>query len=153
MVGDGADSHGLCVVEGGGPSDGCSLHVFDGDVVFFEEVEFVIEGIEGVPGRDGCVGEIDEGWRMELFWAMGVVGELWEGDPAVVVVGFFDEEGLPDGCGLGAAARGAGDEDELWVEVVDEELGREGGGGGADKVGVGAWVESIGDEGERLISV
>ena len=59
VVGDGADGHGLCVVEGGGPSDGCGLHVFDGDVVVFEEVEFVVEGVEGVAGGDGGAWEVD----------------------------------------------------------------------------------------------
>ncbi len=99
-IGDGADGYGLCVVEGGGPGDARGLHVFDGDVVLYEEFEFVGEGVEGVAGGDGGAGEIDVGWRVELFWAVGVVGELGEGDSAVVVVGFFDEEGLGDGCGL-----------------------------------------------------
>ncbi len=52
MVGDGADGDGFCVVEGSGPGDAGGFHVFDGDVVFLEEVEFLGEGVEGVAGGD-----------------------------------------------------------------------------------------------------
>ncbi len=152
-ISDGTDSHGFGVVQRGSPGNACGFHIFDSDVVLLEEIKFVFEGVEGIAGGDGGGGEVDVGWRVELLWAVCVVGELGQGNSSIVVVGFFDEKSLPDRCGLRTTAGGTCDENEPWFEAVDEELSCEGRGGGANEIGIGAWVVAIGDKRERMIIV
>lgn len=94
-IGDGSEGEGGDGVEVGGPGDGCGFHVFDGDVVGGEEVEFGGQGVDGVAGGDGGDGRAEGGGEflgvVEGLGAAAVGVEAGEGDAAVVVEGAVDE--------------------------------------------------------------